>query len=446
MRLERARTTTRGYLSTVLLCAVLCLSASAQTAPQGAAVSQYTGPGSCASSSCHGAIQPRTETDVQQNEYSTWVVQDKHAKAYTVLSNPQSKRIARNLKLSDPPEKAAKCLACHALDVPASRRARTFELDDGVSCENCHGPASAWLGPHTSKNWTHEQSVRLGMYDTKDLVKRSELCLSCHLGTADKSVDHEMLAAGHPDLTFELDSFSAVMPRHWKEHPEKDPWANVRAWSVGQAVQLREALRQLERRSRGPNWPEYAELDCFSCHHALTKPADSWRQEMGYSGRKPGTPPWNNSRIAVLRHIVRDADPQLAQQLDGEMAKVAASMNRLAPAREAVAQTASSAGEVAGRALDRLASRKYDQASALRMLGEISADADAISEGGERSAEQAVMASDVLALACAKNGKLPNEAEVKAAIDAMFQQLENPSSYNPQRFREQLARIKSRLP
>ncbi len=446
MRLERARTTTRGYLSTVLLCAVLCLSASAQTAPQGAAVSQYTGPGSCASSSCHGAIQPRTETDVQQNEYSTWVVQDKHAKAYTVLSNPQSKRIARNLKLSDPPEKAAKCLACHALDVPASRRARTFELDDGVSCENCHGPASAWLGPHTSKNWTHEQSVRLGMYDTKNLVKRSELCLSCHLGTADKSVDHEMLAAGHPDLTFELDSFSAVMPRHWKEHPEKDPWANVRAWSVGQAVQLREALRQLERRSRGPNWPEYAELDCFSCHHALTKPADSWRQEMGYSGRKPGTPPWNNSRIAVLRHIVRDADPQLAQQLDGEMAKVAASMNRLAPAREAVAQTASSAGEVAGRALDRLASRKYDQASALRMLGEISADADAISEGGERSAEQAVMASDVLALACAKNGKLPNEAEVKAAIDAMFQQLENPSSYNPQRFREQLARIKSRLP
>lgn len=417
----------------------LALHCTAQTPP-----AQYTGPGSCASSSCHGAVQPKTDTDIQQTEYSTWVVQDKHAKAYTVLTNAQSKRIARNLGLPEPAEKSAKCLACHALDVPAARRARTFELDDGVSCESCHGPASAWLGPHTSKNWKHEDSVRLGMYDSKDLVKRSELCLSCHLGTADKSVDHEMLAAGHPDVTFELDSFSAVMPRHWK--PAKDPWAGVRAWSIGQAVQLREGLHQLERRAKGNQWPEYAELDCFSCHHALAKSADSWRQDLGYPGRKPGTPPWNASRTAVLRHLVRDADPQLAPQLDSEMAKVAASMARLSPARDTVAQAASSAASVAGNAVQRLAARKYDQDSALRLLNALAADADAISSAGERSAEQAVMAADVLYLACSKNGKLANDAEIKAAIDAMFQQLENPSSYNPQRFREQLGKVKPRLP
>jgi hypothetical protein len=38
---------------------------------------QYTGPGSCRSSSCHGGVQPRNETSVP-NEYSTWAVQDKH--------------------------------------------------------------------------------------------------------------------------------------------------------------------------------------------------------------------------------------------------------------------------------------------------------------------------------------------------------------------------------
>ncbi len=281
-------------------------------------------------------------------------------------------------------------------------------------------------------------------YDTKDLLKRSELCLSCHLGNADKSVDHEMLAAGHPDLTFELDSFTAVMPRHWK--PDKDPWASVRAWSIGQAVQLREGLRQLERRAKGNPWPEYAELDCFSCHHALGKPADSWRQELGYAGRKPGTPTWNQSRVAVLRHIVKDADPQAAAQLDAAMAKVAASMSTLSPARDAVAQGALAAAEPAHRAVQLLASRKYDQASAVRLLAELAADADAIGNAGERSAEQAVMAADVLYLACSKNGKLANDADIKAAIDAMFQQLENPSAYNPQRFRDQLARIKPRLP
>ena len=415
--------------------------AAAQGAPP---ASQYTGPGSCASSSCHGAVQPKTETDVQQNEYSTWVVQDKHAKAYSVLTNPQSKRIAKNLGLPEPAEKSAKCLACHALDVPASRRARTFDLDDGVSCESCHGPASAWLGPHTSKNWTHEQSVRLGMYDTKDLVKRSELCLSCHLGTADKSVDHQMLAAGHPDLTFELDSFSAVMPRHWK--PDKDPFAGVRAWSVGQGVQLREGLRRLERRAHGGAWPEYAELDCFSCHHALAKSDESWRQQLGYAGRKPGSPPWNSSRTAVLRLIVADADPALASQLDAEMSRLAAAMSHLSPAKDAVSQSASSAEGAAGRVVERLAARKYDQASTLRLLGALSADADSISSGGERSAEQAVMAADVLYLAGSKNGKLANDADIKAAIDAMFLQLENPSTYSPLRFREPLSRVKPRLP
>jgi hypothetical protein len=35
------------------------------------------------------------------------------------------------------------------------------------------------------------------MYNTRDLVKRSERCLTCHLGTPDKFVDHELIAAGH---------------------------------------------------------------------------------------------------------------------------------------------------------------------------------------------------------------------------------------------------------
>ena len=66
---------------------MMVLLASAQEA------SQYTGPGSCSSPSCHGAVQPRSTTSVQQNEYSTWVIKDKHAQAFTVLSNSVSMRI-----------------------------------------------------------------------------------------------------------------------------------------------------------------------------------------------------------------------------------------------------------------------------------------------------------------------------------------------------------------
>src|SRR5712691_2521514 len=51
-----------------------------------AEIGKYTGPGSCSSTSCHGSVKPRAESRVLQNEYSTWVVKDKHSKAYAALT------------------------------------------------------------------------------------------------------------------------------------------------------------------------------------------------------------------------------------------------------------------------------------------------------------------------------------------------------------------------
>ena len=148
----------------VLVCLVLASSLFAQSAPTG----KYNGPGGCASSSCHGSIQPKQITRVAQNEYSIWAGQDKHARAYQVLASAVSLRIAKILHIGQP-DQSQKCLACHALAVAPDQRAESFELIDGVSCEVCHGPASGWLGPHTTKDWPHEKSVQLGMYDTRDL-------------------------------------------------------------------------------------------------------------------------------------------------------------------------------------------------------------------------------------------------------------------------------------
>src|SRR6202166_1149811 len=102
--------------------------------------SKYTGPGSCSSTSCHGSVKPRADSRIFQNEYSVWVVKDKHAKAYDALTGALGERMGRILGLGKS-EQEAKCLSCHALDVPADRRAKTFELNEGVSCESCHGPA-----------------------------------------------------------------------------------------------------------------------------------------------------------------------------------------------------------------------------------------------------------------------------------------------------------------
>src|SRR5437870_1404789 len=79
-------------------------------------VGKYSGPGSCASSNCHGGVRPKSLVRIAQNEYSIWAAQDKHARAYTVLSNSVSLRIGKILGLEQAPNKSDKCLACHALN------------------------------------------------------------------------------------------------------------------------------------------------------------------------------------------------------------------------------------------------------------------------------------------------------------------------------------------
>jgi hypothetical protein len=401
---------------------------------QSPAAGSYTGPGSCAASSCHGSVRPVAGSRILQTEYTTWVVQDKHAKATEMLNNPVSLRMAKILGIGRP-DTEQKCLTCHALDAPAQQRAKSY-TPEGVSCEACHGPASGWLGPHTTRAWTHAQSVAAGMYDTKDLVRRTEKCASCHIGGSDKSVDHEMIAAGHPDLVFDLEAFSAAMPRHWRS---EDPWQNVRAWSVGQIVQLREGLERLSQRSKGNVWPEYAELDCFSCHHSLTRPENSWRQEQGYRDRRPGNPPWNHARFAVARHIARVAEPASADALESQIQNLAGEVAKLQTDRTRIA----GATMVIQSSLDALAQRlsaaPVDRARTIQYVRAIAEDAERIAAAGERSAEQAAMSLETLLGTLVQNKEVDSAAS-RAALDRLFQQLENPSGYDPRRFAPLLRR------
>ena len=245
------------------------------------------------------------------------------------------------------------------------------------------------------------------------------------------------------------------MPRHWKEpeesataKPAQDPnWAGVRDWSVGQAVQLRASMERLTWRAKGEradkkdSWPEYSELSCIACHHSLGPAKDSWRQEQGYPGRRPGDPAWNGSRYLVFRSVARQIDPVSAQELDKRLAALAAEMSKLNPDRNAVSAAAALAAPVAQQFADKLATMSYDPALALRAMQGITQDAEAISLGDERAAEQAAMALDSLYIAYSKQANPSNSPEVRSAINSLFQQLENPSAYNAAQFASGLKRI-----
>jgi len=285
------------------------------------------------------------------------------------------------------------------------------------------------------------------MIDLRDVAVRTHICLHCHLGTAEKSVDHELIAAGHPDLTFELNLFSAVMPRHWKDTKDT-PWLGTKEWAVGQGMQLRDGLDRLARRARSSTWPEFAESDCFACHHSLTKPEESWRlvSDGYYGDRKVGVPPWNSSRYVVFRYAAKEADAVAAEKLESEIASLAASLNQLSGDRERIAASAERASTLAHTLAGELNDRPYDGPFTLRLLRRIATDGSPISEKGQRAAEQAAMALDSLFAVYKRNVSLPNERELRTAIDQLFQQLDNPSAYNAPRFAAQMQKVSALLP
>jgi hypothetical protein len=402
-------------------------------------------------------------------------VKDKHARAFAVLSNDVAQRIAKIMNLK-PADQEPRCLGCHALNPPESERARKFDASDGVSCESCHGAAYNWLGGHTdSKSWPHEKSImpEYGMKDLRDPAVRTENCARCHIGDKDNSVDHELIAAGHPDLVFELAAFTAAMPKHWKEIGEKpntnkpDPWFDVRALATGEAVELKEQLLRVARNTQSNvMWPQYADLDCFACHHSLTKAENSWQQKRGYPplpagpapgsntgplpgpgmGRRPGNPPWNLSRYVVLHQIAGEVAPDDVRELETSIDRLYGMITSLGGDKGQIESLATSTANLAGRLAPKLTAATYDQPRTLRMIKAIVNNADFITAQGERPAEQAAMALRVLYTTYAANGKPANDTQVQNEITALLTSVDNPSGYDAFKFADSMKALNRVLP
>jgi ABC-type transporter Mla subunit MlaD len=127
------------------------------------------------------------------------------------------------------------------------------------------------------------------------------------------------------------------------------------------------------------------------------------------------------------------------------VAQLSKSLSQLNPDRDAVATACTAAIALSNQLATRIATQPYDVATTLRLLQRISDDADEISNQGERAAEQAAMAIDSLFIAYTHTEKIASAADIRAAINGLFQQLENPSNYNPSDFARQMHKVSSLL-
>ena len=398
---------------------------------------QYVGAASCATSGCHGSTLPLHETRILQNEYYTWLSNDRHAKAYNVLFDDRSARIVRNMHLRKKANEETLCLDCHTTNVPARLVSGRIDREDGVQCETCHGPAGGWRAEHTEAGWTHEQSVARGMIDLRHLPTRASNCLSCHLGSGAKEVDHELIASGHPVLAFELDNYTETMPPHWVANGETH---GVAAWSTGQAVAFRDSLVNLARHARGEKWPEFSDMSCTTCHHSLE--SGLVRQERGWSGRA-GLPAWSPRHWAVLRLLAGRAAPSSRAQLDDQVRALAARVARMNDANgiAAAADETRHAFEPVLAKIALLRWREDDIRSMMRTL----TTTDSLTGYDVHSAEQTALALQSLAAALTRAHPSLLKSPMNDAIDALFAEIRNRDRYDPSRFAEKLAGVRAAM-
>lgn len=296
----------------------------------------FNGATSCAAASCHGG----GTSGKLGSEYSTWIENDPHSRAYRVLFNDVSRSITRKLELPRPAHQDDLCLKCHSLniaqrdrmEVPLQGQIRSPAAANsgvpssqlfhsgGVSCENCHGGSGRWLTEHfrepfqkarageaaSQSQINRAKAKEFGFYPTKDLAFRVTLCASCHVGTPQQEVNHDLIAAGHPRLMFEYTSYQhhPKYKPHWTEKAFGADF-EVRAWMIGQVAVARAAVDLLRARAtRAPDkpWPELSEYSCYACHKNIGPDRQSW-QAVTKSDRAPGFMPWGTWTTPVLRAL-----------------------------------------------------------------------------------------------------------------------------------------------
>lgn len=186
----------RTALFHIFLAVFLASTSSAQT---------YTtlGLGSCGGdkANCHAA------------EFKTQI--DKHKNALDDMSSADAIKYAQlsyNISKENIVKGNSICMTCHGTVVTGKE---TAEVEDGVSCEACHGPGSGYRDSHKDvpkDKGGYDIAVKAGLTDLRKLDVRSKACVRCHLTT-----DQKILSAGHPSgLQFKYANQMKPLSKHWK--------------------------------------------------------------------------------------------------------------------------------------------------------------------------------------------------------------------------------------
>jgi hypothetical protein len=149
-------------LVVIILAAYLILPANTNAQPFG-----YEGTQVCGM--CH-------KIEKYGNQSKVWQ-ESKHSQAFKALQTPAADKIATDKGLKTKAAESKECLRCHTsgYNVDKALVGAKFKVEDGVQCETCHGPGSAYKSMPVMKN--KEDAVKKGLMVHADVEK---FCKTCH--------------------------------------------------------------------------------------------------------------------------------------------------------------------------------------------------------------------------------------------------------------------------
>jgi Cytochrome c554 and c-prime len=236
---------------------------------------------SCASATCHG--QPVGDTPSWKNAALTFTQHDTHAQAFQVLFTARSQKIVQQLTHTKQHEFPTyfeylerNCIKCHAsspqlsAEIPLSDKIKAYA--NGVSCNACHGESQKWEKAHLLTSWKEQRQQLPAFHCLEQPVAIATICVKCHVGSAtdpSQQVTHDLIAAGHPRLDFELVAWREQLPRHWSGGGKQ--FEPLSMWQRGQleSATIYTAFANAMLANAENTHVEFALYECAACHVEL---------------------------------------------------------------------------------------------------------------------------------------------------------------------------------
>jgi len=86
-------------------------------------------------------------------------------------------------------------------------------------------------------------------------------------------MNHEIIAAGHPTLYFDMAVYHEAYPKHWREHKSSETNFRSQLWLAGKIAMADSELELIASRANKSlsvsTWPELSNYQCNRCHVSL---------------------------------------------------------------------------------------------------------------------------------------------------------------------------------